>query len=76
MKLLEYALPNIFQYAAAVLKGDDIAKISHGSSTVNITKMTDVTADFLRRYSLKFESDYYEFAKSIFYRQIDGFKVS
>ena len=68
-------MPEVFQGAQVLLRTPNVQKIISSTKSLNVTKMTEENKERLKKTTMKLETDFYEFAKAIFYQQASKYGV-
>ena len=70
LQLFEKMMPEVFNGVLGVAHSYAIQSVQNSTKSLHVTKMTEENANALRSRALKYESDFYQFAKAIFYQQV------
>ena len=66
-------MPEIFTGVFDILKSPKVQQKIKATKTLNVTKMSDESREYFRKGPLKYEAEFYEFAKAVFRQQVQKY---
>ena len=73
LKLFVKIMPEIFTGVFDILKSPKVQQKIKATKTLNVTKMSDESREYFRKGPLKYEAEFYEFAKAVFKQQVQKY---
>lgn len=70
LKLFVKLMPEIFSGVFDILKSPKVQQKIASTKTLNVTKMSESSKAYFRSGPLKYEAEFYEFAKAVFSEQV------
>jgi len=69
LSMFEKLIPEVFHNVLNVAHSYQIQQAQNSTKSLKVVKMTPEVADYFRTGPLRYETDFYQFAKAVFYKQ-------
>lgn len=75
LTLFEKMMPDYFDGAVQISTSPEVLNYISNTKSVNVTKLTEENKEALKRGKLKYETDFYQFTRAVFHRQLKQFGI-